>query len=99
VRKDTSRKSDRLKQRKQLPKQERCLFKLTMSLLSLSENASYWRREKSANTLTFTCQGKFFEQTGLPRKAAIPMKMQLEENQLIISFSKPEAFLKEKAKE
>lgn len=38
---------------------------------------------------------KFFEQTGLPRKVDIPVKMYLEENQLIVSFPKSEAFLKE----
>jgi hypothetical protein len=41
---------------------------------------------------------KFFEQTELPRKASIPIEMHLEGDQLIISFPKSEAFLKEKAK-
>jgi hypothetical protein len=38
---------------------------------------------------------KFFEQTGLPRKVNVPVKMYLVENQLIVSFPKPESFLKE----
>ncbi len=41
---------------------------------------------------------KFFEQTGLPRKVDIPIEMRLEEDKLVISFPKSEAFLKEKAK-
>ena len=38
---------------------------------------------------------KFFEQTGLPQKVDIPVTMQLEENQLIVSFPRSEALLQD----